>query len=151
MTLKVHPLDRLLELEGTRGSAIPYLVYVVVSLQIPGIRGYNKDILLLVILTMTYSENVTVVVGSKIIGRAMGKITKGELARATMTWKQAHFSAFVSGLLQLLHKLQGDRGVVKEPLPPQPLTLLYPRNSIWIMSGGMSVPHRGSPSLCLGP
>ena len=41
MTLKVHPLDRLLELEGTRGSAIPYLGYAEVSLQIPGIRGYN--------------------------------------------------------------------------------------------------------------
>ena len=32
MTLKVHPLGRLLELEGTRGSAIPNLGYIEVNL-----------------------------------------------------------------------------------------------------------------------
>ena len=37
MTMKVHPLDKLLELEGTGGSAIPYLGDVEVNLQIPGI------------------------------------------------------------------------------------------------------------------
>ena len=58
--------------------------YVRVNLQIPGIRGYNEDVLLLVILTMTYSEKVPVMVGSKIIDRAMGMTTKGELVRATM-------------------------------------------------------------------
>ena len=56
MTLKVHPLGRLLELEGTRGSAILDLEYVEVNLQIPGIKGYNEEVLLLVILTMTYPE-----------------------------------------------------------------------------------------------
>ena len=45
MTLKVHPLGRLLQLEGTRGSAILYLGYVEDNLQIPGIRGYNEDVL----------------------------------------------------------------------------------------------------------
>ena len=54
MILRVYPLDRLLEIEGTRGSAIPHLGYVEVNLQIPGIKGYNEDTLLLVILTMTY-------------------------------------------------------------------------------------------------
>ena len=92
MTLKVHPLDRLLELDCVRGSAIPYLGYVEVNLQIPGIRGYNEDVLLLVILTMTYSEQVLVMEGSKIIDRAIRMITKGELARATMTWKQLYLS-----------------------------------------------------------
>ena len=60
MALKVYPLDRLLELVCTGESAIPYLGYVEVNLQIPGIRGYNKDILLLVILTMTYVKKVPV-------------------------------------------------------------------------------------------
>ena len=89
MTLKVYPLDRLLELEGTSYSAIPYLGYVEVNLLILGIKGYNEDVLLLVILTTTYSEKVPVMVGSKIIGQVMGMITKGELVRATTTWKQA--------------------------------------------------------------
>ena len=49
--------------------------------------------MLLVILTTTYSKNVSVMVRSKIIDRARGMMTKGKLTRATMTWKQANFGA----------------------------------------------------------
>ena len=112
MTLKVHPLDRMLQVEGTRGSAIPYLGYVEVNLQNMGIRGYNKDALLLVILTMTYSEKLPVVVESQIIDRAMGMIMKGELVRATMTWQLVHFSVVMSGSLQLPCKGAGGMGVL---------------------------------------
>ena len=104
MALMFHPLHQLLELKGTGGSAIPYLGYVEVNLQIPGIR----DVLLLVILTMTYSKKVPVMVGSKIIHRAMGMIMKGEQVRANVTWKQAHFGAVMSGLLHL--PLKGTKG-----------------------------------------
>ena len=61
--LKIQPLGQLLELEGTGGAAIPYLGFVEVNLQILGIRGYNKDVLLLAIPTMAYAERVLVVVG----------------------------------------------------------------------------------------
>ena len=101
MALKVHPLEWLLELEGTGGSAIPYMGYVEVNLQIPVIRGYNKDVLLLVVPTMTYAKKVLVVMVSKIIDMVMGMIRKGELANTTTTWRQAHFCVVISGLLQL--------------------------------------------------
>ena len=42
MALEVNPLGRQLELEGTGRSAIPYLGYVEVNLQIPGIRCKMK-------------------------------------------------------------------------------------------------------------
>ena len=74
-----------------------------------GIKDYNDDVLLLVILTMTYSEKVPVMVESKIIDKAMGMITKGELARANATRKQAHFGVIMSRLLQLPCK--GARGM----------------------------------------
>ena len=61
---------------------------------------------------MPYSVKVLVMVGSKIIERVMGMITKGEVARATMTWKQAHFGVVISGSLQLLHKGQGGMGML---------------------------------------
>ena len=60
-----------------RGAAIPYLGFVEVNLQIPGIRGYNEDVLLLAIPTTTYSEGVPVVVGSEIIDRALSCMTVG--------------------------------------------------------------------------
>ena len=40
---------------------------------------------------MTYSKLVTFMVRSKIIDWAIGMMTKGELTRATATWKQVHF------------------------------------------------------------
>ena len=54
--LKIQPLGQLLELEGTGGAAIPYLRFVEVNLQIPGIRRYNEDVLLLAIPTTAYAE-----------------------------------------------------------------------------------------------
>ena len=44
---------------------------------------------------------VLVMVGSKIIDKALSLMTVGGLAVATMTWRQAHFGTVMSGLLQL--------------------------------------------------
>ena len=107
LDLEIQPLGWLLELEGTRGAVIPYLGFVEVSLQIPGVRRYNKDVLLLAIPTMTYSKRVPVVVGSKIIDKTLSCMTVGELAKATATWQQAHFGAVISGSLQLSHGSSG--------------------------------------------
>ena len=136
MTLEVHPLGRLLELEGTGGSAIPFLGCIEGNLQILHIKGYNEDIPLLVIPTMTYSEKVLVMVSSKIINQAMGMTTKGELERATVTWKQAHFGVVMTGLLQLSHTdLNGDGEMGKEvtPLPSSdpPLSRGFCLDDVW--------------------
>ena len=77
LSLQIWPLGQLLELEGMGSTAIPYLRFVEVNLQIPGIRNYNEDVLLLVIPTMTYSKTVPVVVGSKIIDKALSLLTVG--------------------------------------------------------------------------
>ena len=47
LVLQIQPLGELLELEGTGGAAILYLRFVKVNPQIPGIRNYNEDVLLL--------------------------------------------------------------------------------------------------------
>ena len=103
LDLEIQPLRQLLELEGTGGAAIPYLRFVEVNLQIPGIRGYSEDVLLLAIPTTAYAEGVLVMVGSKIIDRAPSCMTAGELAHTNATWQQAHFGAVMSGSLQLCH------------------------------------------------
>ena len=86
LDLEIKLLGRLLELEGTGVEAIPYLRFVEVNLQILGIRGYNEDVLLLAIPTTAYTEELPVVVGSKIINRALSCMTAGELACATVIW-----------------------------------------------------------------
>ena len=114
LALQIQPLGQLFELEGTRGTAIPYLGFVEVNLQITGIQHYNEDALLLVIPTTTYSQMVVVVVGSKIIDRALSVITKGELKKVITMWRQAHFGAVVSGSLQLSHINSSKMGKVEE-------------------------------------
>ena len=120
--LEVQPLGQLLELEGTGGAAIPYLRFVEVNLQILGIRRYNEDVLLLAIPTTAYAERVLVVVGSKIINKALSCMTVGKLSKVTATWQQAHFRAVMSGLLQpsrssseklALQKLSGESDPVE--------------------------------------
>ena len=98
---QIKPLSQLLELEGTGGVSIPYLRFVEVNFQVLGIRNYNEDVLLLVIPTMTHSKTVLIVVGTKIINKALSLMTAGELAKATTTWRQAHFGAVMLGSLQL--------------------------------------------------
>ena len=99
--LQIKPLGQLLELVGTGDVAIPYLGFVEVNLQIPGIRNYNEHVLLLVIPTMTYTEMVLVMVGSKIINKALSLMTMKEPVKVAMTWQQDHFGAVMSGSLQL--------------------------------------------------
>ena len=45
---------------------------------------------------------------------------KGELTKVTMTWKQAHFRAVMSGLLQLPHTGSNGTGVEKDVAPSSP-------------------------------
>ena len=120
LVLQIQPLGQLLELEGTGGSAVPYLGFMEVNHQILGIKNYNEDVLLLVIPTTTYSEKILVMVGLKIIDQAMRIITKGELTKVTTTWKQAHFGAVMPGSLQLPHTGSNRTGVEKEVIHSSP-------------------------------
>ena len=57
-------------------------------------------------------------VGSKIIDRVIEVITKGELVRATVTWKQAHFSVVISRWFQLPCRCaEGDGDATKGATP----------------------------------
>ena len=144
LALEVHPLGRLLELKGMGGSTIPYLGYVEVNLQIPGIKGYKENVLLLVLLTTSYSEKD--LVGSKIIDQAMGMMTEGKCLMAAATWKQAHFSAIVSGMLQLhCTNSKEDGKVGMEVTPPQDLILQHPGCPAWMIIWELSIPLRRLP------
>ena len=105
---------------------------------------------MLVIQTMAYSEKVPFVVGSKIIDWAMGMMTKGELMRATATWKQAHFGAVTSGSLQLPCTDSKEDRSGEGVTPSQFSDPTASRGSAWMMVGDLSVPLRRLPSLHFG-
>ena len=139
--LQIKPLGQLLELEGTGGAAIPYLRFVEVNLQVPGIRRYNEDVLLLAIPTTAYSERVPVMVGSKVIDKALGYMTVGELAKVTATWQQAHFGAVMSGSLQLSRS--SSEKLAKQNLPGES-DLWRCRSISWMELKVLFAPHRRS-------
>ena len=90
-------------------------------------------------------------VWSKIIDWVIGMMTKGELVRATVTQKQAHFSVIVSGSLQLPCKNSKEDGMWgQKPPRPQALILQHPGGSSWIMLGDLSIPLRRLPFPHLG-
>ena len=62
---------------------------------------------------MTYSKTVPVVVGTKIIDKALSLMTAGELAKATTTWRQVHCGAVMLGSLQLSHSSSDQSKVTK--------------------------------------
>ena len=139
------------------GAAIPYLRFVEVNLQIPWIRNYNEDVLLLVIPTMTYSKTVPVMVGTKIIDKALSLIIVGELENFTSTWRQTHLGAVMLGSLQLSCSSSDKSKVIKGlQAPLNRVTLWRCRRSESMMSKIWFVLHRKSlfphlaPSMC-GP
>ena len=69
---------------------------------------------------MTYSEKVLIVIWSKIIDWVLGVMIKRELARATATWKQAHFGSVMSELLQLPCTDSKGDGEVGKDITPSP-------------------------------
>ena len=146
LTLQIQPLGQLLELEGMGGAAIPYLRFVEVNLQIPGIKSYKKDVLLFVMPTMTYSKTVLVIVCTKIIDKALSLMTMGELAKATTTWRQAHFGAVMSGSLQLSCSSSGKREVTTgKQAPFNKVTLWRCGSSDSMTSKVQFAPYRKSP------
>ena len=129
LALEVHPWGRLLE--GTGGSIIPYLGYVEVNLQIPGIKSYKEDVPLLVIPTRTYLKKV--LVGSKIIDQVMEMMTKGSWWGQLWPGDRIH-------LVQLCldcsscpaqHQRETEKWG-RRYIPPQALVLQHTGSSAWM-------------------
>ena len=125
MTLKVHPLDRLLKLEGTSRATTLYLGYGEINLQIPGIRGYNEDVVLLVILIMTYAEKVLVMVGSKNYQQGNGNDYKGGTTQGNHNLEADQLQCGHPWVTPVASNLQGGQGPWEGVTPsttPNPTT-----------------------------
>ena len=113
LALQIQLFGPVIGARGDRGAAIPYLGFVEVNLQIPGITNCNEDVLLLVILTTTYSKMVPVMVGSKVIDKApelddkMGTC-KGDHNVETGSLQSCHVSV-TSAKLHKLRQIQNGR------------------------------------------
>ena len=94
--LLIWQLQQLLDFEGFGGVDIPYIGYTQVQLQIPGIQGYDKDILVFIQKDSCYSEHVPVILGTLHIKDIIHSATKEELANLGETWELGKLGSFIS-------------------------------------------------------
>ena len=102
MGLKIQNLESLLDIEGGGGIAIPYIGYVEVNLQIPEIKNYNEDALMMVMNESRYGKRVPFGIGTIHIHTALKEMTKDERDNVTLSWWSASlcFQSFGDGRFQ---------------------------------------------------
>ena len=76
---------------------MPYLGYIEVRMQIPGINSFDQDVLMLVGHTAThYHKKVPIQVGSRIIDQIVRNLMEEELKSLSQSWKLAYISTILS-------------------------------------------------------
>ena len=83
--------------EGSGGATVPYLGYVQVRMQIPGISSFDQGVFMLISHTTThYHRRVPIQVGSQIIDQVTDCITEEELQSLSQSWKLAYVGSIIS-------------------------------------------------------
>ena len=119
LQLEVKKLDKLLDIEGTGGSLVPYYGYVELRLKIPQIKKFDLDVLMLVIDDSPYGARVPVQVGTLHIDMMLDLASEeekrklncqSERARMAQNLRMAGLQAEIPG--KETFKLQEVKGLV---------------------------------------
>ena len=100
--LPIWQLQQLLDFEGFRGIDIPYIGYTQIQLQIPGVKDYDKDILVFIQKDSHYSEHVPVILGTLHIKNVIQSATRKELVKLGDAWEVGTLGSFVSARIAQL-------------------------------------------------
>ena len=131
--LKIQSLESMLDIEGGGGIAIPYIGYVEVQLQIPEIKNYKENALMMVMNDSRYGEKVPFAIGTIHIHAAIEKMTKEELDKMTLPWQSIALSTRASKISGMeyfsLDSVGGDVKVHKTTMVPPFSTTFVRGNS----------------------
>ena len=100
--LPIWQLQQLLDFEGFRGVDIPYIGYTQIQLQIPGIKDYDKDILVFIQKDSHYSGQVPVVLGTLHIKDVIQSATREKLVKLGDAWEMGTLGSFMSARIAQL-------------------------------------------------
>lgn len=113
----LEPLQEILNIEGAAGQKLPYLGYVSMSLQIPGMNSLKQQCLLLVTPDTKYSEQVPVLLGTNILCPVMEEYQQCygvrylQNANIESPWQLAF--RCINKQNRQLQKMDGNLGVLK--------------------------------------
>ena len=133
MGLKIQSLESMLDIEEGGGIAIPYIGYVEIQLQIPEIKNYKEDALMMVMNNSRYGNKVPFAIGTIHIHAALKKMTKDEWKNMTLSWQSVALPACASKASGMedfsLDSVGGDIKVHKTTiLPPLSTTFVKGRS-----------------------
>ena len=86
--IKVHPLTKLVNIEGTGGDSIEYIGFAEASLSLPmGSQNFDIEALLLVLPTTEYQRKVPVSIGTTITDMVVDFINQNKPDHVSKSWK----------------------------------------------------------------
>ena len=94
--LPIWQLQPLIDFKGYDRVDIQYIGYIQVQLKIPGIQGYDKDILVFIQKDSRYSEHVPIILSTLHIKDIVESATKEELRNLGKAWETGTLGSFVS-------------------------------------------------------
>ena len=89
LQLEIKPLKTILDIEGTGGGAVPYHGYVECRLQLPQIKKFDVDVLMLVTDDSAYGMRVLIQIGTLHIDMALELATEAEMKKLSHKWDRA--------------------------------------------------------------
>ena len=102
--LDLHPLDTL-QLRGWGGVEVGYLGYTECTLEIPKVKGFKQDVLLLVVNNSEYEVRVPILLGTLHINMILEEGTLEEIKNLPAAWKRGSVGSMV-----LTKEAQLDQG-----------------------------------------
>ena len=92
LKLEIKSLNTILDIEVTGGGTCPYYGYVECRLQLPQIKKFDVDVLMLVIDDSAYGMRVPVQIGTLHIDMALDLAMEAEMKKLTRRWERARMA-----------------------------------------------------------
>ena len=93
LQLEIKPLKTILDIEAMGGGTVPYHGYVECCLQLPQIKKFDLDVLMLVIDDSAYGMRVPIQIGTLHIDMALDLATETEMKKLSHKWERAQMAS----------------------------------------------------------
>ena len=97
LKLPIYGLQTLLNFRGTGGGNIPYHGYTGVTMEIPEIKGFKEDVLMMVIDDDDYGKRVPIQLGTLHIDQIISQATPNEITSLNKAWDRARICSYIGG------------------------------------------------------
>ena len=86
--IQIHPLDKLVEIEGTGGTILNNIGYIKATLTLPLVsQSFEVEALLLVLPSIDYQKRVPIAIGTSITHMVVDFINKTNPDNLSKSWK----------------------------------------------------------------